>query len=330
MTRKFPILAATALAAALAATLAGCAPDGQRPATGGQSASSAAGTPADLARCSQSADPQVVFSCPAVYALASLPPPPPPEEGASRIALRYGIFKPAGPGPFPAIVVLAACDGLRTANNMPGWGAAALRAGYVVFVLDSFRFRGYPSGVCPPIWPPFNSMQLGARDAFEALDYLATQPYVDATRVGAIGFSIGARSVYQLASPDIAKAYSREGRRFAGLVAVYGECFFRLRNFNFVARNSDGRLLALLGDKDEDGDVRECLPRLQAAKDAGAPFEWHVYPGIGHAWDKPGPTRYMPYPGSPSGRVLFMYDARTTEDSMRRAFEFFGRTLAAR
>jgi dienelactone hydrolase len=112
-------------------------------------------------------------------------------------------------------------------------------------------------------------------------------------------------------------------------VAVYGECYNRPTKFAYLRPQVNIPLLALLGDKDEDGDIRECQPRLEAAKVAGGPVEWHIFPGAGHAWDQPNwaSGTMRPYPGSTSGTVLYKYDARVTRESAERTFAFLNPLL---
>lgn len=57
------------------------------------------------------------------------------------------IFKPAGAGPFPAVVLHHSCGGIRT--EIRDWARLALDRGYVVFVLDSLGPRGLKTNCFP-------------------------------------------------------------------------------------------------------------------------------------------------------------------------------------
>jgi dienelactone hydrolase len=114
----------------------------------------------------------------------------------------------------------------------------------------------------------------------------------------------------------------------AASVAVYGQCYSPTRKFSYIQHDVVAPTLALLGELDDDGDPKECLPRLEKIKAAGAPVEWHVYPRTGHAWDQPNrvPGRQFPF-NEPPYKVLFEYSADVTNQSRGRAFEFLARSM---
>ena len=40
-----------------------------------------------------------------------------------------------------------------------------------------------------------------------------------------------------------------------------------------------------MGERDTETPPAECVPKLEVARTAGAPVEWHVYPEATHCWD---------------------------------------------
>src|SRR5262249_39190880 len=60
------------------------------------------------------------------------------------------LSRPDGPGPFPAVVIMHDCSGLRPrSSGAPGrWAKELVGRGYVVIMPDSFSTRGFPDGVC--------------------------------------------------------------------------------------------------------------------------------------------------------------------------------------
>ena len=56
-------------------------------------------------------------------------------------------FKRAGPGPFPAVVLMHTCGGVKNAQNTKQHAQELLKAGYVVLVVDSFGPRGMENRV---------------------------------------------------------------------------------------------------------------------------------------------------------------------------------------
>jgi dienelactone hydrolase len=211
---------------------------------------------------------------------------------------------------------------------MPGWVHTALANGYVAFVLDSFTQRGFGGDtVCNGGWPGVAPVAVRARDAFDALAHLKQFPFIDKARIGAMGFSHGARVAYLLSSEHVAKDFASAGR-FAAVVAVYGQCFSPKHNISYVRDDMSTPLLALLGAEDHDGDPKECIPRLDKVKADGAPVQWHLFDGVGHVWDQPSrsPGKRMPF-DEPPGWTWFAYDAKVTEQSHALAFDFLGRAM---
>lgn len=288
-------------------------------------------TPEQKAHCEALANERSRQLCLGGYSVRGLKFPDKAEElGFFTNASRMAIFKPKGNGPFPALLLLHTCAAVDfDPQQMRYWASRAIEEGYVAFVVDSWSQRGVPEGICFKVPPGFTSLPVRTRDAYEVLQYLRKFDFVDASRVAAMGFSHGGRVANLLASKDVAARFSQDGQRFAATVAVYGACFSReLGDITFLLPDSDMPLLSLIGELDEDGDPRECVPRLQALKDKGAPVEWHVFPKTGHAWDQPkfASPRRTSFVGL-SGGVLMAYDSKVADESRNRAFEFLARHL---
>jgi dienelactone hydrolase len=143
-----------------------------------------------------------------------------------------------------------------------------------VFILDTYTQRGMGEK-CDGGRRGLSSGC--ARDASEALLHLAHFDSIDMRRVAAIGFSQGSRVLYWLARDGVMDHYTDGRQHFAAFVAMYGECYNRIERFAWLGDHISTPLLSLLGERDEDGDPQECLPRLQKAKAAGSPVEWHVF-----------------------------------------------------
>ncbi|WP_169730024.1 dienelactone hydrolase family protein [Comamonas badia] len=98
------------------------------------------------------------------------------------------VFKPAGEGPFPAVVLMHTCGGLKGAPNahMKQHAQELLEAGHVVLVIDSYGPRGFDN--CAARAPSGSG---GIADAYAALALLAAKPFVDGTRIYQVGYSWG-------------------------------------------------------------------------------------------------------------------------------------------
>jgi dienelactone hydrolase len=72
---------------------------------------------------------------------------------------------------------------------------------------------------------------------------------------------------------------------------------------------------------DQDGDAGDCVPRLQQARDHGVPVQWHVFTGVGHAWDQTE-FRTQGFTVYSGGKTIAVYNAEATQASRQRAFDF--------
>src|SRR5262249_44928823 len=126
------------------------------------------------------------------------------------------LTKPKGDGPFPAVVLLHSCLGLRVdrrsiASRLASWG-------YVALFVDDFTKRGIRES-CAVDFPE------GLSDAFGALAFIATLPYVDKTRIGAVGYSQGADTALQIASLRFRSSFAiPEDVAFKAAAAFYPPC----------------------------------------------------------------------------------------------------------
>src|SRR5262245_37157745 len=118
-------------------------------------------------------------------------------EGApDRAEPEMSVYKPVGPGPFAAVVVVHTCAGIYA--HVGTWTRQLLEAGYAVFVLDSLTQR-YVRNNCNSLAVPAIN---GALDAYQALEHLAGQSYVDKDRVGILGMSWGGMVALYAARKD--------------------------------------------------------------------------------------------------------------------------------
>ncbi len=185
-------------------------------------------------------------------------------------AIEAWLSRPDGPGPFPAIVVLHGCSGLRPASRaadaaqFTGWG-------YVVLVVDSYATRGIKQ-TCD------NPMPDRHADAIGALAYLAQLPFVDPQRIALLGRSQGGIAGLQVASspPDVFDV--SEGLVYKAVVAFYPYC-------GVAADEVSIPTLVMTGDADDWSPVKDCERWMARRAGRGAPVKFIVYPGVHHAFD---------------------------------------------
>jgi dienelactone hydrolase len=217
------------------------------------------------------------------------------------------VFKPKGTGPFPAVVLVHTCGGLRN-NHIKEHAQLLLSKGFVVLVQDSFSPRG--SDYCRP--GKMVPARVGTMDAYDALKHLHTLDFVDKNRIYEAGFSWGAVIAQLLSSKSVAEKLEAKSR-FNATVSFYGTCFFNNRIFAPV--DADQPVLMLIAGKDREQNLDGCVEYLQEIKTKGANYEWYTYSEASHGWDKQGESR--------NG---YFYDVDITKNSIERMIEFFDKS----
>jgi dienelactone hydrolase len=217
------------------------------------------------------------------------------------------IFKPAGPGPFPAVVVAHTCGGIEP--HIYERAREILDAGYIVLVLDSYTSRKHftfctAAGV--------NATRF-YKDTFDALAHLKGLADVDPAKVYLVGFSLGSFAAAVASSPEVVSLLQAK-HRFTASVGWYGSCVFGVGPFspawNLLRPDVDKPVLLLLAAQDSETPIKQCFPRLDEMKAQGKPVAWHVYSDATHAWDKGNPRRG------------YVKSISVTADAMRRTLDF--------
>ncbi|MEW6690043.1 MAG: dienelactone hydrolase family protein [Pseudomonadota bacterium] len=258
--------------------------------------------------------------------------PTEPIESEPASEPKMGLYKPVGPGPFAAVLLHHTCGGVQ--DHIGDWTKMLVGSGYVVFVLDSLSQRNVPAGAnCS--FPPRVGPGHGATDAFQALEHIASQPYVDANRVGMLGFSWGGMTALLAARKDFQEGLPRKRRdlNFRAIASMYPHCLtpgVRIPSgtvdLEFLGPDTNRPLLVLMGALDEETPPKFCLPRLESLKAKGAPVEWQLFPDTTHGWD----VRWLSGRSQPTifgGSHTYQYSKEATLASHKRVLEFFKREL---
>lgn len=250
------------------------------------------------------------------------------ESIAALSAPRMALLKPPGDGPFPALVLLHQCAGLNGA--VTAWARRAVARNYVVLLLDAFGARGV-SSVCYGPQAGVNLVR-GAKDAVQAAQHLRRQPFVDSKRVALVGFSWGGMVGLLAARRHYLDAFGA-GPGFTAVASFYPGCF-RIkppggRDYELLGPDIAQPLLLLMGGADTETPAAECVDKLTPVKAAGAPVDWHVYPGTTHCWDcqqLDGRSKI----DVRGNHVAYRYQPSVVEDSERRLFDFLQRSFAGK
>lgn len=211
--------------------------------------------------------------------------------GGAPTELSAVLFRPAGPGPFPAVVMLHGCGGMWTASGKLGtrdrdWAERLAAAGFAALLVDSLTPRGLGS-LCKMKKRPISPSRERARDAHGALAWLAAQSWVRAERIALIGWSNGGSTVLstvERAAPGRPKA----GHDFRLAVAFYPGCSPSARSSRWRTRLP---LTVLIGEADDWTPAAPCRDLAARAakrvKPGDAPLDLIVYPGAYHDFDHP-------------------------------------------
>lgn len=253
----------------------------------------------------------------AVIALSSMAAAAPPISGGytnviaipvndpSVKEIAGALFKPQGPGPFPAIVYMPPCGGPGFPPELQQEKRVidrTLSKGVALLIVDPFTPRGEKNGVCDTLNDEtyVKLFTRGGDDAVAALKVIKAMPDIDPNKVLLQGYSYGAISSFY--ATDM-KTPGTHDTKVAGIVAYYPFCYENV--------DPSAPTLVLIGDKDDMVSAEMC----QAV--TGKPnFQVVVYRGATHAFTMPweAPTEYQGH--------HFAYDETATKDSQERAEAF--------
>ena len=235
------------------------------------------------------------------------------------VTLRAELYRPAGRGQFPAIVLLHGCNGWEpsTIFALHQYAYGMRDAGYVVLNLDSFGSRYYSGAeMCGHNGRLRQAISYRTSDAFDAARYLRRLPYVDGNNVFLMGQSNGASVAIAAAMDEtyLSHRQSEQEPPFRASVALYPWCGLL----------SSGSRLAtavqvFIGGRDEWVSASEC----SGIQTLGAEFNVKVYPAAGHSFDLDIiPQRF-------AGFMIGM-DANAASDSRDRMMSFFNTYRSAK
>jgi dienelactone hydrolase len=243
---------------------------------------------------------------------------------AQGITLTGWVFKPAGTGPFPAVVMMHGCAGVYSFSDPTKginslyreWGDRLVAGGYVALLVDSFTPRQAPQNQCALPRAVVSEIRVRPLDAYAGLKFLASKTYVSANQVALLGWSQGGSSVM---------AAMHAGRadpvyRFEAAAAFYPGCGL----YNAFGGLSQSRwrpyapFQIFLGSADTVVSPAICRARVSRAQALGATStRLIIYPNAQHSFDI-ATTVSGPFTQAD-------VDAKIAADA--HVMEFFGRRL---
>jgi dienelactone hydrolase len=248
-------------------------------------------------------------------------------EGSTK--LKAYLYRPAGDGPFPAVVALHGCSGLSgrsgpVSTRYRDWGERLSEAGFAVLYPDSFGSRGLASQ-CTVRGSSVRTARERVADAVAARRWLQNQSWVVPDRVSLLGWQNGAVATLW--------TIRRRGRTdatdgtpdFRSAVALYPGCR-RLRQTEWSARVPT---LVLVGASDDWGPAAACEQMVANARGRSAQTQIIVYPGAYAEFDHPNmPMRQLSnlaFSADGSGHAHSGTNPAARADAIKRVPEWLAR-----
>jgi dienelactone hydrolase len=244
----------------------------------------------------------------------------------SQPAIRAAIQPPDGAGPFPVVILLHGCAGLR--QNTGSWSAALRERGFLVAIPDQFGPRGITE-VCSQ-GDYMNTLFRRIDDSVALVRLLQARPDVRPDRVVVVGFSMGGQLAAELVGESVDHLWTAGGEarpRPAAGVAVYPPC-------TNVPLGFAAPLLIIAGGADDWTPAATCARRVEDRAHLPRPPRLLVIPGAHHSFDEPEARglvtlRQVRNGNSPTGfGATIGYDAAATREAQRAALAFLDRHMA--
>jgi dienelactone hydrolase len=238
---------------------------------------------------------------------------------SSPVRLVGYMARPQGAGPFSSVVLVHGCGGFH--SSMISWADRLSRFGYAALAVDSFG----PRGMEDHCGGGFTDQP---HDAFAALQYLKSKPFIRRSHVAVMGFSMGGGTV--LESMEKGSVERHYAERFRAGVAFYPPC-------QYASGITTGPVLVLIGEADDWTLAASCEAMIAGRSQLGSArtpgdrssIELVVYPGVHHGFDYLDlslvPTRGITFKG-----YRVEYNEEATKDSIVRVRDFLRRTIGIR
>ena len=206
------------------------------------------------------------------------------------------------------------------------WVRRFIAQGYVVLLPDSFTARGFDE-ICTRDQKAVRASQERVGDAYAALAFLETLPFVRGDRVAVVGWSNGgttALSMVAHTSPARPLALAADVRVS---IAFYPRCLSVLNRSDWMPPVAP--LHVLIGEKDDWSAAAPCEELAARAREVGAPVETVVYPGAYHAFDQPSMAVHVVgnIVGTPSHTATIGQDPAARSDAILRVTKVLASAL---
>jgi dienelactone hydrolase len=255
------------------------------------------------------------------------------------------LFKPAGPGPYPAIVLLhgragpysindnadctlvakgvsSPCNAGTLSKRHAMWGQYWADHGFLAILPDSFGPRGKAYGFArfshgDSEREDVNELTVRPLDAEGALAYLRTRSDVLPDRIFLQGWSNGGSTALNVMIRQGIGQGIDQGQRpgFRAVLVFYPGCGPAALLQPII--HGKAPIALFLAEDDEEVSPGRCLEVADRSRAAGAAVDVTLYPGATHDFDDPGQRRQS-VPGNRSAKTDAMAKALAVLDANKR------------
>lgn len=205
-----------------------------------------------------------------------------------RLEANYRLLRPAGAGPFPAVMLVPGASGFQPARIQALYGPTAERlreTGYVVAFVDYHAAYGLPKGPLAQ-----TSKEDIARAILVSAAYLKSLPFVKSTQIGVLGWSRGGWGT--LAA--LASISDRDPKPFQAAVLFYPGCQ------GLEPWRANVPILMLLGEEDNVTPPAFCVELTRRVANPSA-VEVKTYRAARHGFDISDLPEVAPFPSGKAG-----------------------------
>jgi dienelactone hydrolase len=213
-----------------------------------------------------------------------------PTLHADGTMLKALLFRSAGDGPHPAVVMMHGCSGAylqsgRLRSNYRFWTQHIAEQGYAVLLVDGFRPRGYRT-ICGKRDRPLDPYADRPYDAHAALKFLAARADIARDRIALMGWSNGAMATLGTLLHGASHRPAGAGPEFRAGIGFYPGCVV-LRKKGIYRPVAP--VLVLIGLADDWTLPKPCFALVDEANKwgGGAKMEIEGFEGAYHAFDHP-------------------------------------------
>jgi dienelactone hydrolase len=223
-----------------------------------------------------------------------------PDIKPIKVSGRLG--KPDGEAKRPALLLLVTCGGSDD-TIAKVWPQYLAGLGYVTLVVDYVHSRGQKT--CGRPMPLLAERAQLVGDIYGGVKYLSTLPYVDAARIGTLGFSMGAIMNSYISNLNLK---TPEGVGIKAIASFYGYCTKAPPERGQIYPGGAPTIpwLILDGTKETPSFLTSCAPFKQYPN-----VEMHIFDGAYHGWDQERLTKIS----FDDGGNAMLYNAKVTAES---------------